>query len=365
MKVPFLDLKAAYHELRQDIDAAVLRAMGSGQYIGGAEVESFEREFAEYSGAAHAVGVANGLDALRISLLAMDIRPGDEVLVPSHTFIATWLAVSQCGAVPVPIEPTSGGYNLDPAKLEAAIGPKTKAIIPVHLYGEPAEMDTVLAVAARHGLRVIEDAAQAHGAKYKGRRIGSHGHAVAWSFYPGKNLGAMGDAGAVTTNDPDLARRIRTLGNYGSKTKYVNEELGLNSRLDPLQAAVLRVKLHHLDAWNARRTAIAQRYTEALSASTATLPNPSPNVVPSWHLYVIQHPERDLLQARLADSGIGTIIHYPIPPHRQLAYRPLAPALKQLPMAEQYAASVLSLPIGPQMTSAELDYVISVLKSTI
>lgn len=365
MKVPFLDLKAGYLELKEDIDAAVHRAMESGQYIGGVEVESFEHEFAEYCGAAHAVGVANGLDALRIGLLAMDIQPGDEVLVPSHTFIATWLAVSQCGAVPVPVEPKAGEYNLDPGKLEAAIGPRTKAIIPVHLYGEPADMDPVLDVAARHGLRVLEDAAQAHGAQYKGRRIGSHGHAVAWSFYPGKNLGAMGDGGAVTTNDPDLARRIRTLGNYGSRTKYINEELGLNSRLDPLQAAILRVKLQHLDSWNERRVAIARRYTDALSASGISVPQPGPHVVHAWHLYVIQHPDRDRLQARLAESGIGTIIHYPIPPHRQLAYSPLASGMPELLLAEQYAASALSLPIGPHMTGQELDYVIDVLKKVI
>jgi dTDP-4-amino-4,6-dideoxygalactose transaminase len=257
MNIPFLNLSAAYRELKEEIDAVVFRSMASGHYIGGQEVESFENDFSTYCCAAHAVGVANGLDALHLALRAMDVGPSDEVIVPSNTYIATWLAVSQCGATPVPVEPDARTYNIDPARIEAAITPRTKVILPVHLYGQPADMDTILAIARKHGLRVLEDGAQAHGARYKGQRLGAHGDAVAWSFYPGKNLGAMGDGGAVTTNDPQVAERIRMLRNYGSRVKYVNEVQGYNSRLDPLQAAILRVKLVHLEEWNARRGAIA------------------------------------------------------------------------------------------------------------
>jgi dTDP-4-amino-4,6-dideoxygalactose transaminase len=241
-------------------------SLASGYYIGGPEVEAFEAEYAKYCGATHCVGVANGLDALHLALRAMDVGPGDEVIVPSNTYIATWLAVSQCGATPVPVEPDARTYNIDPALIEAAITPRTKVILPVHLYGQPADMDPILAIARKHGLRVLEDGAQAHGARYKGQRLGAHGDAVAWSFYPGKNLGAMGDGGAVTTNDAQLADRIRVLRNYGSRVKYVNEVQGTNSRLDPLQAAILRVKLAHLDEWNARRRAIAARISRAWPA---------------------------------------------------------------------------------------------------
>jgi dTDP-4-amino-4,6-dideoxygalactose transaminase len=250
--IPFLDLKAPYLELKAETDAAIARVVGSGWYVGGPEVEAFEAEYAQYCGAAHAVGVANGLDALHLALRAMGVGVGDEVIVPSNTYIATWLAVSQCGGTPVPVEPDERTYNINPALIEAAITPKTKAILPVHLYGQPADMDAILAVARQHKLLVLEDGAQAHGARYKGKRLGAHGHAVAWSFYPGKNLGAMGDGGAVTTNDADLAERIRVLRNYGSRVKYVNDVQGYNSRLDPLQAAILRVKLAHLDEWNAQ-----------------------------------------------------------------------------------------------------------------
>ncbi|HCS13585.1 MAG TPA: erythromycin biosynthesis sensory transduction protein eryC1, partial [Zetaproteobacteria bacterium] len=251
--IPFLDLKAPYLELKHELDEAVARVVSSGWFIGGPEVELFEADYATYCGATHAVGVANGLDALHLALRAMDVGPGDEVIVPSNTYIATWLAVSQCGATPVPVEPDARTYNIDPALIEAAITPATRVILPVHLYGQPADMDPILAIARKHGLKVLEDGAQAHGALYKGKRLGAYGDAVAWSFYPGKNLGAMGDGGAVTTNDAQLADRIQVLRNYGSRVKYVNEVQGYNSRLDPLQAAILRVKLAHLDEWNARR----------------------------------------------------------------------------------------------------------------
>ena len=265
--IPFLDLKSPYLELKQELDEAIARVVSSGWFVGGDECDQFEAEYATYCGATHAVGVANGLDALHLALRAMDVGPGDEVIVPSNTYIATWLAVSQCGATPVPVEPDARTYNIDPALIEAAITPRTKVILPVHLYGQPADMDPILAIARKHGLRVLEDGAQAHGARYKGQRLGAHGDAVAWSFYPGKNLGAMGDGGAVTTNDAQLADRIRVLRNYGSRVKYVNEVQGYNSRLDPLQAAILRVKLAHLDEWNARRSAIARVTSKAWRAA--------------------------------------------------------------------------------------------------
>lgn len=353
--VPFLDLRAAYRELKAEIDAAVARVLDSGWYILGQEVEAFEAEYAAYCGAQHCVGVANGLDALHLALLAMEVGPGDEVIVPSNTYIATWLAVSQCGATPVPVEPDPATYNLDPQRIEAAITPRTKVILPVHLYGLPADLDPILAIAQRHGLRVLEDAAQAHGARYKGQRIGAHGDAVAWSFYPGKNLGALGDAGAVTTNDPQLADRIRVLRNYGSRVKYVNEVQGWNSRLDPLQAAILRVKLAHLDEWNARRAEIAALYLRELADCGVVLPQVPDWAQPVWHLFVVRHPRRDDFQQRLAQAGVQTLIHYPIPPHRQAAYAGLGIAPGTLPIAERLAAEVLSLPMGPHLSSAQAE----------
>lgn len=359
MNIPFLDLGAAYRELQAEIDAAVARSLASGYYIGGPEVEAFEDEFAAYCGAAHAVGVANGLDALHLALRAMDVGPGDEVIVPSNTYIATWLAVSQCGATPVPVEPDERTFNIDPTRIEAAITPRTKVILPVHLYGQPADMDAILAIARKHGLRVLEDGAQAHGARYKGLRLGAHGDAVAWSFYPGKNLGAMGDGGAVTTNDAQLADRIRVLRNYGSRVKYVNEVQGYNSRLDPLQAAILRVKLANLDAWNARRSVIAARYQLGLADCGLTLPHVPDWAEPAWHLYVVQHPQRDALQKALADVGVGTLIHYPIPPHLQQAYAPAGWGLGSFPLAERMADQVLSLPMGPHTNLEQANQVIA------
>lgn len=351
--IPFLDLKSPYLELKREIDEAMARVANSGWYIGGPEVEQFEAAYAQYCGATEAVGVANGLDALHLALLAMDVGPGDEVIVPSNTYIATWLAVSQCGARPVPVEPLEATYNLDPDRVEAAISPRTKVILPVHLYGQAADLDPILALARKHGLRVLEDGAQAHGTRYKGRRIGAHGDAVAWSFYPGKNLGAMGDGGAVTTSDARIADRIRVLRNYGSRVKYVNEVKGFNSRLDPLQAAVLNVKLRYLDDWNARRKAIAASYLEGLSGSKVALPQVPEWADPVWHLFVIRHPQRDELARRLAEVGVGTLIHYPIPPHLQDAYAQAGYPAGVFPLAERIATEVLSLPIGPHMNADE------------
>ena len=356
--IPFLDLKAPYLELKQELDEAIARVVSSGWFIGGAEVDQFEAEYATYCGANHAVGVANGLDALHLALRAMDVGPGDEVIVPSNTYIATWLAVSQCGATPVPVEPDARTYNIDPARIEAAITPRTKVILPVHLYGQSADMHPILAIARKHGLRVLEDGAQAHGARYKGQRLGAHGDAVAWSFYPGKNLGAMGDGGAVTTNDVQLADRIRVLRNYGSRVKYVNEVQGYNSRLDPLQAAILRVKLAHLDKWNARRSAIAAQYQQDLVSCGLTLPHVPDWAEPAWHLYVVLNPQRDALQKSLADVGVGTLIHYPIPPHLQGAYADLGLSKGKFPIAERIHNEVLSLPMSPSMTMEQASQVI-------
>lgn len=354
MNVPFLDLRAAYLELKTEIDAAVARSLDSGWYIGGPEVDAFEAEFAAYCQANHAIGVANGLDALHLALLAMDVGLGDEVIVPSNTYIATWLAVSQCGATPVPVEPVEATFNIDPDRIEAAITPRTKVILPVHLYGQPADMDPILAIARKHGLRVLEDGAQAHGARYKGQRLGAHGDVVAWSFYPGKNLGAMGDGGAVTTNDPDIADRIRVLRNYGSRVKYVNEVKGFNSRLDPLQAAVLRVKLAHLDEWNARRSSLAQQYLADLTGSGLALPHVPEWAEPVWHLFVVRHVQRDLLAQRLSDAGVGSLIHYPIPPHMQAAYKNSRFKASDFPLSTKIAEQVLSLPIGPHLPATAI-----------
>lgn len=359
--IPFLDLRSAYLELKPELDAAIARVLDSGWYILGSEVEAFEKEYATYVGAAHCVGVGNGLDALRLGLLALGVGTGDEVIVPSNTYIATWLAVSQCGAVPAPVEPVETTYNLDPAHIEAAITPRTKVILPVHLYGQPADLDPILAIARKHGLKVLEDAAQAHGARYKGRRIGAHGDAVAWSFYPGKNLGALGDAGAVTTNDAELAERVRVLRNYGSRVKYVNDVQGWNSRLDPLQAAILRVKLKHLDEWNARRAQIARLYLDGLGDTGVTLPHVPQWAEPAWHLFVIRHAQRDALQKKLTDAGIGTLIHYPIPPHRQQAYQALGFPPDAFPSASRIADTVLSLPMGPHLAQDSMKPIVAAL----
>jgi len=349
MRIPFLDLRSAYLELKTEIDNAVSHVLDSGWYILGPEVEAFEAEFAEFCEANYAVGVANGLDALHLALRALDVGAGDEVIVPSNTYIATWLAVSQCGATPVPVEPDERTFNIDPSLLEAAITPRTRAILPVHLYGQPADLDPILSVAREHGLHVLEDGAQAHGARYKGKRLGAHGDAVAWSFYPGKNLGAMGDGGAVTTNSPEVADRIRVLRNYGSRVKYVHEAQGFNSRLDPLQAAILRVKLTHLDQWNARRATIVDQYREGLAGCGLTFPEAPGWADPVWHLYVVRSPRRDALLKALTEAGIGALIHYPIPPHLQVAYRANGWAKGAFPVAEQIAEECLSLPMGPHL----------------
>lgn len=364
MNVPFLDLQAATAELRAEIDEAMGRVVSSGWYILGPEVEAFEADFAAYCGASHAVGLGNGLDALQLSLLAMGVGPGDEVIVPSNTYIATWLGVDMCGATVVPVEPDET-CNLDPSLVAAAITPRTKVILPVHLYGQPVDLDPILEIAREHGLKVLEDAAQAHGASYKGRKIGAHGDAIAWSFYPGKNLGALGDGGAITTNDSEIADRVRVLRNYGSRIKYVNEVRGFNSRLDPLQAAVLNVKLRHLDAWNRRRARIAERYMDGLANTGLILPWVPDWADPAWHLFVVRSSNRDALAERLKQAGVDTLIHYPLPPHRQAAYADAGFAGDAFPIASQMADEVLSLPMGPHLDDEGVETVIQAVRAAL
>lgn len=364
MKVPFLDLRAAYLELQLELDAVYHRVMDSGWYILSEEVETFECEFAAFVGVKHCIGVGNGLEALHLILRSYGIGPGDEVIVPANTYIATWLAVSYAGATPVPVEPDPQTANLDPWLIERAITAKTRAILPVHLYGLPADMKPILEIADRYGLKVIEDVAQAQGAFYKGQRTGSLGHAAGFSFYPGKNLGAFGDAGAVTTNDDMLAERIRTLRNYGSRVKYYNEVKGFNSRLDPLQAAFLRVRLKYLDDWNQRRAMLAFRYLEKLEAKSCvrlSLPIAASKAGSVWHIFPIYTQQRDALQKHLQKHDIVTLIHYPVPPHRSDAYADLQIDHRQFPIAEMLAKTELSLPIGPHLTPAEQDKVIAAL----
>ncbi len=363
MKVPFLELKPAYLELQPEFDAAYQRVMNSGWYLLGEELAALEREFAEYVGARHCVGVANGLDALHLILRALDVGPGDEVIVPANTFIATWLAVSYAGAALVPVEPDSRTYNLDPSRLEDSITPRTRVIMPVHLYGQPADLDPILSVARKHGLPVVEDAAQAHGARCRGRRIGAVGRATAWSFYPGKNFGAFADAGAVTTDDGELAEKIRCLRNYGSKVKYENRYRGFNSRLDELQAAFLRVKLRRLDEWNQRRAKQAASYLEGLRAvPNLILPETPEWAEPVWHLFVVRHPQRDRLQQHLRAAGVETLIHYLIPPHLQAAYADHGWKPGAFPISETIHREVLSLPIGPQLTGEQVQWVIQTVR---
>ncbi len=360
MNVPFLDLAVPHSAIRAELDAAIAGVLDSSVYVGGHEVESFEAEFAQFAGAPHAVGVANGLEALQLALLACEVGPGDEVLVPSHTFIASWLAVTHCGGIPIPVEPEPGGFNIDPAGLEAAITARTRAIMPVHLYGAPANMDRILAVAGDHRLRVVVDAAQAHGARYRGTSVGGIGDAVAWSFYPGKNLGALGDAGAVTTCDAAIAARLQALRNYGSPVRYRHDLQGYNSRLDALQAAVLRVKLRRLPVWNARRSEIAARYLDGLRGiEGVTLPAVAPDTEPVWHLFVVRTSQRDRLQQLLGARGVYTQVHYPVPCHQQLAY---APPVRELPYAQALSSEVLSLPIGPHLSDAQVAYCIQVVR---
>lgn len=358
MIVPFLDFTPIHDELGAELDRAYMRVMRSGWFVLGREVEAFEEAFARYCCAPHCVGVGNGLDALTLVLRAWDIGAGDEVIVPSNTYIATWLAVSIAGARPVPVEPDPATFNIDPGRIEAAITPRTRAILPVHLYGQAADMTAIREIGSRHGLKILEDAAQAAGARHRGARAGALADAAGFSFYPGKNLGAFGDGGAVVTADAKLAARVRLLRNYGSAEKYRNVEKGVNSRLDELQAALLQPRLLVLDEWNARRSRFAQRYLEGLAGSALRLPAVGSGNEHTWHLFVVRSRQRKALQERLAAHGVQTLIHYPVPPHLQPAYADLGFARGAFPVSEAMHDEVLSLPMGPHLADAQLDYVI-------
>ena len=363
MKIPILDLKPAYDEQRAELDAAYHRVMESGWVLLGKELEAFETEYAASVGVSHCVGVANGLEAMQLVLMALGVGPDDEVIVPSHGYIATWLAVTHAGARPVPCEPDERTYNLDPARLAALITPRTKVILPIHLYGQTADLTAINAIAKKHGLFVLEDAAQAHGALCHGRAAGSLGHAAGISFYPSKNLGALADGGAVTTHDATLAEKIRHLRNYGAKVRYHHEFLGLNSRLSELQAAFLRAKLPRLAEWNTRRAALAARYCAQLDGvGDLLLPFVPGWAEPVWHLFVVRTARRDALQAHLTSRGIGTQVHYPIPPHLSNAYRAAGWKRGDFPLAEKFAGEVLSLPIGPHLTAEQVDHVCAAVK---
>ncbi|HHH42500.1 MAG TPA: DegT/DnrJ/EryC1/StrS family aminotransferase [Gammaproteobacteria bacterium] len=363
--IPFVDAGAPYRDLKEQLDAAYHRVMRSGRYVLGPEVEAFEARFAGYCEATACVGVGSGLDALELILRAHDIGPGDEVIVPAHTFIATWLSVSRVGATPVPVEPDADTFNIRADLVEERISGKTRAIIAVHLYGQPADMDELADLARRHGLFLFEDAAQAHGARYRGRRTGGLADAAAFSFYPVKNLGAFGDAGAVVTNNPEIAEKVRMLGNYGSREKYHHEFRGSNSRLDELQAALLLELIPHLDQWNARRSIIATAYLEKLSGlEPLALPMVARHVEPVWHQFVIRHPQRDELSAQLEKKGIQTLIHYPVPPHQSGAYADGEMRVRSLPVTEQLCKTIISLPIGPYMENRDLHEVIQAVQAT-
>jgi dTDP-4-amino-4,6-dideoxygalactose transaminase len=359
VKVPFLSLRPVHEEIGPALDAACQRVMRSGWYILGPEVEAFEERFARYCGAKHCVGVGNGLDAMVLVLRAWGIGAGHEVIVPSNTYIATWLAVSQVGAKVVPVEPDEATYNIDPQRIEEAVTRRTRAILPVHLYGQAADMRPIREIGRRRGIPVLEDAAQAAGALYRGKRAGVLGDAAAFSFYPTKNLGAFGDGGAVVSNDARLAGQVRALRNYGSRKRYVNEVKGFNSRLDPLQAALLGPRLAVLDEWTARRQRVARRYLEALAGTPLVLPAVGAGCEHTWHLFVVRVARaklRDAFRAELDRRGVGTDVHYPTPPHRQRAFAEMR--RRSFPISERIHREVVSLPIGPHMSEAEVEHVI-------
>jgi dTDP-4-amino-4,6-dideoxygalactose transaminase len=358
MEVKYYDFNYMHQPVKMQMVKKFEEIYDAGWFILGKNVEEFESQFAGFCGVNHCIGVANGLDALIIALKTLNIGPGDEVIVPSNTYIASWLAVSAVGAIPVPVEPNPKTYNIDPDKIEKAITSRTKVIMPVHLYGQPCEMDSVMITAATHNLFVVEDNAQSQGAVYNERITGSFGNINATSFYPGKNLGALGDAGAITTNDQDLAKRAMTIRNYGSTKKYYNDELGLNSRLDELQAGFLSVKLPYLEQWNSERRNIASTYNQLLQGINGiTLPETAKGANPVYHLYVIMADRRDNLQTFLTLNGIGTLIHYPVPPHLQVAYKHLGYKIGDFPIAEGIANNCLSLPIYPGLGHKELEYI--------
>ena len=359
--IPFLELLPTYQELRVEIDESIHRVLDSGWYILGEEVASFEADFAKYTGATHCIGVANGMDALTIILMSIGIEPGDEVIVPCHTFVATWLSVNACGAKIIPVEVDLNTYNLSIDCIEGCITPNTKAIVPVYLYGQPVDLDALINLAAKYNLKIIADAAQAHGATYKGKKLGNFCDASAWSFYPGKNLGAFGDAGAITTNNSILADKIRALRNYGSHKKYEHIYLGVNSRLDPIQAAILSVKLKYLDSWNRRRAEIAEFYINNITNDHITLPIVSSDASHAWHLFVLRSDYRDQLINHLKQFNVSTQIHYPIPPFKQKAFEKCLLKKDSNSIALLLSNTVLSIPMGPHLTRESCSYIVDAL----
>ena len=359
-KIPFVDLGAQYRSIKEDVDAAVMGVLGRGDFILGGDVAKFEEEFAAFCGTQFCIGVANGTDAIKLALEACGIGPGDEVITTAHTYIATALAISQCGAKPVLVDCEPNYFLIDVSKIEAAITPKTKAIVPVHLYGQTADMDPILDIAKRHNLLVIEDAAQSHGALYKGKPCGSLGDIAAFSYYPGKNLGAYGDGGGVTTNNADLADKVKLLRNYGQRVKYEHLVNGGNSRLDTVQAAVLRVKLRHLAQWNQSRGNAAAAYEKALAGSNLITPKIAPHSTHIFHLYVVRTKDRAGLMKALDAANIQHGIHYPIPVHRQVAMADLGYGVGSFPVAEEIAPEILSLPMFPELTQEQIDRVAAV-----
>ena len=355
--IPVVDLKAQYESMRPEIDAAVSRVLQAGTYILGAEVAAFEMEFAAYCGVAHGIGVDSGTGALQLALMACDIGEGAEVITSAHTAVATVAAIEMARARPVFVDIDLRRYTIDPARLEAAITPRTRAIIPVHLYGCPADLAPILEIAAARQIRVIEDCAQAHGASYRDKRAGAWGDVAAFSFYPTKNLGAFGDGGALVTGSQELDQRLRRLRQYGWEQRYVSQEKGLNSRLDELQAAILRSKLAHLDGWNARRRELARLYNQLLSATELVLPFEPDDTKHVYHQYVIRHPQRKELGTFLAEREIHTLVHYPVPVHLQPAYQNLGYKRTDLPATELAAAQVLSLPLYPEMSDETVETV--------
>jgi len=363
IQVPFVDLKAQYTTISVEIEEAIAQVLENTDFILGGAVEQFEHEFANYSEAKYAVGVDSGTSALEMALLAYGIGPGDEVITAANTFIATVLAISYVGATPILVDVDAQTYNLDVSLLEKAVSKRTKAIIPVHLYGQPANMGPILKIASEHGLIVIEDACQAHGARYKGKRAGSLGDASAFSFYPGKNLGGYGDGGMVVTNNEVAAEKLKMLRNYGQKEKYHHEMKGFNRRLDTIQAAILQVKLKYLDDWNTARRRHALQYNHLFEDTHVEIPMEAENIQSIYHLYVIQVDDRDRLKAHLQQQGISSGIHYPIPIHLQPAYRNLGYALGEFPITERAASRILSLPMYAELTSTMVEYVAEMIKN--
>lgn len=364
MQVPFLDLKAQHAPILDEITEKVHEIVKNAAYVLGSEVSALEEEYAEWCGTKYAVGVDSGLSALKLLLMANGIGPGDEVIVPTNSFMATAAAVTFAGATPVMVDNHPDSYNMDPDRIEAAITPKTKAIMPVHLYGAPADMDPILEIAEKHGLMVFEDSAQGHGSTYKGRKAGSLAHGAGFSFYPGKNLGAGGDAGILTTNDPEVVKQVKALRNCGQFEKYIHEVAPFNHRLDNLQAAILRIKLRHIDEWNAGRQRAAAKYNELLAGVDGVVaPTTYDWSEPVWHLYVIRVNNRDAFRSYLQERGVSTALHYPLPIHLQPYYKDLGYKQGDMPVAEAYMDQIVSLPMFPELTDEHIEYTVDTIKA--